>query len=200
MAPFRIYGKFKAVIRTSIVSSLLAVTSFLFIDVVSAQELPAISDTVADARPMEGYFNLYWDEADGKLYWEIDKLDTEFLYQVSMASGLGSNPVGIDRGQLRGTYVLKARRVGPRVLLMQPNYRYRATSDNVLERQAVEDAFAPSVIWGFDIVAADGDTILVDATDFFLRDARNVTGTIAGRVQGSFRQDKSRSAYYLDNT
>jgi len=165
-----------------------------------AQQLPSIADTVANANRMEGYFNLYWDESSGKMYWEIDQLDTEFLYQVSMASGLGSNPVGIDRGQLRGTYVLAAKRVGPRVLLMQPNYRYRASSDNVLERQSVEDSFAPSVMWGFDIVAVDGNSVLVDASDFFLRDARNVVGTIASRNQGNFSLDKSRSAFYLDNT
>ncbi len=166
----------------------------------SAQNLPSIEDAVANSDPMEGYFNLYWDEAAGKMYWEIDKLDTEFLYQVSMGSGLGSNPVGIDRGQLSGTYVLAAKRVGPRVLLVQPNYRYRASSDNVLERQAVEDAFAPAVHWGFDIVAASGDSVLVDASDFFLRDARNVTGAIASSSQGSYTLDKSRSAFYLENT
>ena len=182
------------------VQSIFAIAGLLLSAVIYAQELPDISETVAGASPMEGYFNLYWDEASGKLYWEIDELETEFLYQVSMASGLGSNPVGIDRGQLRGTYVLEAKRVGPRLLLIQPNYRYRATSDNALERQAVEDAFAPSVIWGFDIVAADEDSILVDGTDFFLRDARNVTGTIAGRGQGNFSLDKSRSAFYLENT
>ncbi len=165
-----------------------------------AQGLPAISDTVANATEMSGYFNLYWDDSAGKLYWELDKLDTEFLYQVSMGSGLGSNPVGIDRGQLRGTYVLSAQRVGPRVLLVEPNYRYRATSENELERQAVEDAFAPSVIWGFDIVAIDGASVLVDATDFFLRDARDVIGTLSNSNQGNFSLDKSRSALYLENT
>lgn len=167
---------------------------------VSAQSLPSIADTVANATPMEGYFNLYWDNDSGKLYWEIDKLETGFIYQVSMASGLGSNPIGIDRGQLRGTYVLSAQRVGPRLLLVEPNYRYRATSDNELERQAVVDAFAPSVIWGFDIAAVEGDSVLVDATDFFLRDARDVIGTLASRNQGNFSLDKSRSAFYLDNT
>lgn len=166
----------------------------------NAQQMPAINETVANATPIEGYFNLYWDNNSGKLYWEIDKLDTEFIYQVSMGSGLGSNPIGIDRGQLRGTYVLSAQRIGPKVLLMEPNYRYRASSDNQLERQAVEDAFAPSVIWGFDIVAVNGDVVLVDATDFFLRDARDVVGTLASRNQGSFSLDKSRSALYLDNT
>lgn len=167
---------------------------------VHAQGLPPIADAVANTTPMQGYFNLYWHAGSGKLYWEIDKLDTEFLYQVSMASGLGSNPIGIDRGQLVDTFVLSAKRIGPRVLLMQPNYRYRAISDNAMERQAVEDAFAPSVIWGFDIVAATGDNILVDATDFFLRDAREVPETIARRNQGSFTFDKSRSAFYLENT
>ncbi len=166
----------------------------------NAQQMPTIDETVANATPMEGYFNLYWDKDSGKLYWEIDKLDTEFIYQVSMGSGLGSNPIGIDRGQLRGTYVLSAQRIGPKVLLMEPNYRYRASSDNELERLAVEDAFAPSVIWGFDIVAASGDVVLVDATDFFLRDARDVVGTLASRNQGNFSLDKSRSALYLDNT
>ncbi|MGA0955293.1 MAG: hypothetical protein ACO3SN_05930, partial [Burkholderiaceae bacterium] len=83
----------------------------------------AIDETVADSTAIEGYFNLYWNDASGTLYWEIDKLDTEFLYQVSMGSGLGSNPIGIDRGQLRGTYVLSAQRIGPRILLVEPNYR-----------------------------------------------------------------------------
>lgn len=166
----------------------------------NAQEMNAIDETVAGSTAIEGYFNLYWNDASGTLYWEIDKLDTEFLYQVSMGSGLGSNPIGIDRGQLRGTYVLSAQRIGPRILLVEPNYRYRATSDNPLEVQAVKDAFAPSVIWGFDIVATEGDSVLVDATDFFLRDARDVVGQIARSNQGIFSLDASRSALFLDNT
>ena len=134
-----------------------------------AWQLPSIVDKTAGMTAREGFFNLYWDDETGKLYWEIDKLDTEFLYQVSMASGLGSNPIGIDRGQLGGTYLLKANKIGPRVLLMEPNYRFRARSDNPIEAQAVRDAFAPSVHWGFDVVAQTGSSVLVDATDFFLR-------------------------------
>ena len=89
-----------------------------------AQSLPSIEDTVAGAEQLSGYFTLYWNDSTGQMYWEIGSLDAEFLYQVSMASGLGSNPVGIDRGQLSGTYVLSPKRIGPRLLLMQPNYRY----------------------------------------------------------------------------
>jgi len=177
-----------------------ALALLLLTSVVSAQNLPSIEDKVANTTRMDGYFNIFWDETNGKMYWEIDKLDTEFLYAISMASGVGSNPVGIDRGQLGGTYILSAKRVGPRVLLVEPNYRYRADSVNPLERQAVADAFAPSVLWGFDIAAASGGSILVDATDFFLRDARNVIGNISRRNQGNYTLDKSRSAFYLENT
>ena len=149
---------------------------------------------------MEGFFNLYWDDDEGVLYWELDTAGVEFLYQISMGSGLGSNPVGIDRGQLRGTHVLEAVRIGPRVLLMEPNYQFQAKSDNPTEVQAVRDAFAPSVYWGFDIVAQSGDRVLVDATPFFIRDARNVIGQIAQRGEGNFSLDPSRSAIHLPAT
>jgi len=163
-------------------------------------QTPSLSDFVADKTAMPGCFSLYWDDSTGKMYLEIDELETEFLYQVSMASGLGSNPIGIDRGQLGETRILAPQRVGPRMLLVEKNYRYRAASDNVLEREAVVDAFAPSVIWGFDIVAESDDSILVDATDFFLRDERDVIGQIRARDQGTFRLDKTRSAFFLDRT
>ena len=166
-----------------------------------AQEsLPAIAEKTRGATPLEGFFNLYWDDGEGVLYWELDLTAGEFLYQISMGSGLGSNPIGIDRGQLRGTHVLEAKRVGPRVLLMEPNYRFQARSDNPTEVQAVRDAFAPSVYWGFDIVARTGDRVLVDATPFFVRDARNVAGQIAQRGEGDFRLETSRSAIHLPAT
>lgn len=161
--------------------------------------IPTIAQRTANMKAMPGFFALYWDESAGKLYWEIDKLETEFLYQVSMASGLGSNPVGIDRGQLGGTYVLIAKRIGPRVLLFEPNYRFKARSSNREEVEAVKDAFAPSVHWGFDIVAQTDQRVLVDATSFFLRDARGVIQTLARTGQGSFQLDQSRSALYPAN-
>ena len=162
--------------------------------------LPSIEEKTTGTDAMEGFFNLYWDDGSGTLYWEIAELDTEFLYQISMGSGLGSNPVGIDRGQLEGTHVLAAKRIGPRVLLMEPNYRFRARSDSETEVQAVRDAFAPSVHWGFDIVAETDGRVLVDATEFFLRDARGVVAQIAQRNQGRFELDGSRSAIYLPAT
>ena len=165
-----------------------------------APSLPSIEQHTEGMTQMDGLFDLYWDNANGLLFWEISELDTEFLYQISMGSGLGSNPVGIDRGQLRGTHVLAAKRIGPRILLMEPNYGFVAQSENLSEAQAVRDAFAPSVHWGFEMVAETGERVLVDATQFFLRDARGVIDQIAARGEGDFTLDASRSAIHLPAT
>jgi len=187
-------------------ASILTALAFTFAAALVAPEAaaqddrPSIEAKTEGMTPMEGFFDLYWDDGAGLLYWELDLEGGEFLYQISMGSGLGSNPVGIDRGQLRGTHVLEAKRVGPRVLLMEPNYQFQARSDNPTEVQAVRDAFAPSVYWGFDIAAQTGSRVLVDATPFFIRDARNVIGQVAQRGQGHFSLDASRSAIHLPAT
>ena len=167
-----------------------------------AQEaaLPSIESHTTGMQQLEGLFNLYWDDRTGSLFWEIAELNTEFLYQIAMGSGLGSNPIGIDRGQIRGNHILEAKRVGPRVLLMEPNYQFVARSDNPTEVQAVRDAFAPSVHWGFEAVAETQERVLVDATQFFLRDARGVIDQIAASGQGDFTLDASRSVIHMPAT
>ncbi len=147
---------------------------------------------------------LYWDAANGKLWLEITRFNSEFLYQVSLPAGIGSNPIGLDRGQLGGTYLVAFERVGPKVLMMQPNYRYRALSNDAAERRAVADSFARSVLWGFKVEAAegkgDGERVLVDATAFFLRDAHGVVERLRGARQGNYRFDETRSTFYLPRT
>ena len=118
----------------------------------------------------------------GRLYLEISRFDQELLYQTSLPAGLGSNPIGLDRGQLGATAVVTFQRVGPKVLLTQANYRFRALSEDAAERQAVADSFARSVLWGFKVEAAEDGRVLVDATDFLLRDAHGV-GRAAARCQ-----------------
>ena len=110
---------------------------------------------------------LYWDESAGKVLMEVPRFDREFLYQVTLTTGVGSNPIGLDRGQLGSTRVVAFRRVGPKVLLEEPNYRFRALSDNPDERRSVEQSFAKSVLWGFKVEAEEAGRVLVDATAFF---------------------------------
>ncbi len=157
----------------------------------------AVSKT-ASMEKHEGYFNFYWDESAGKIWLEIDKWETEFLYVNSLAAGVGSNDIGLDRGQLGRDRVVKFVRSGDKALLVQPNYKYRAVSDNELEKRSVEEAFAQSILWGFKIdKSSKGDKVLVDATDFLLRDAHDVIGSLKGSKQGSYKLEKSRSAIYL---
>ncbi len=163
-------------------------------------EPPSIADKTRGMTHLDGFFDLYWDEGKGKLYWEIDKWNTEFLYQISLPAGLGSNPVGLDRGQLGNTYILEARRVGPTVLLVEPNYRYRAVSADSLEVRAVRDAFATSTHWGFAIAARTGTRILVDASDFFLRDSHGIAKRLKETGQGTFKLEHSRSVFHLPRT
>lgn len=147
-------------------------------------------------QKFDGYFNFFYDSRQDKIFLLIDKLDEEFLYVNSLTAGIGSNDIGLDRGQLGGRKVVKFSRVGPKVLLIQPNYNYRAESENPNERKAVEQAFAQSVIWGFKVDMEDENGILVDATEFLMRDAHNVIGRLKRAKQGSYKLDKSRSAFY----
>ncbi len=159
--------------------------------------LPSIAEKTKDLERVDGYFSFYWDPAEGKIWLEIPRLGEEFLYVESLATGLGSNPVGLDRGQLGGEHVVRFERIGPKVLLKQRNLRFRALSNDPLERRAVEQSFAESVLWGAKVEAESEDAVLVDATDFLLRDAHDVVGTLRQSNQGDFSLDDMRSAMYL---
>ena len=131
---------------------------------------------------------------------EIGRLGEEMIYQVSLASGVGSNPIGLDRGQLGRTYLVRFDRTGPRVLMVQPNLRYRAVEGSSGEQRAVEESFASSVLWSFPVETETAGRLLVDATSFFLRDAHGVARRLRETNQGSYSVDASRSAIYLPRT
>ena len=153
-----------------------------------------IEEKTAAMERMDGFFPIYWEESSGRIWLEIGLWDTDVLHAAGIGAGLGSNDIGIDRGQQSGSRVVRFHRVGPKVLMIQPNYRFRASSDNPAERKAVEDAFAPSTLWGFTVAAETGDRVLVDFTPFLMQD---IAG-LAGRMRpGTYRLDASRSAVYM---
>src|SRR5262245_21289521 len=166
----------------------------------AAQPRPATQSVAARTNGMQridGFFPLYWDELTGSLFLEIPKLDSEVLYQTGIGAGMGSNDIGLDRGLLVDTRIVSFQRVGPKVLMTQPNYDYRALSNNADERHAVDDAFAKSVVWGFTVAAETEGRVLVDLSDFLMRDA---TGLVARLRPAAYRFDRSRSAVYMPNT
>ena len=153
--------------------------------------IPTIDARTAGLQKIDGYLPLYWDEKAGALWMEINKFDTELLYSTGLTAGLGSNDIGLDRGQSGQGRVVRFQRLGPRVMMVQPNYTFRANSQNPDERRAVEDAFAKSILWGFAVGAESDGRVLVDATDFFLRDVVNVIPRLR---PGNYRVDRTRSA------
>ena len=163
----------------------------------SAQKLPTIEEKTGAFKKSPGFLNFFWDENQGKIWLEIDKPDEEILYTNSLPAGVGSNDIGLDRGKLGSTKVVRFSRTGRKLLMVQPNYKYRAVSGDAPEKAAVEQSFAQSVIWGFNIEAETGKRVLVDATDFMLRDALMVGATLRRLRQGNYSYDKSRSAFFL---
>ncbi|MDA9773180.1 zinc-dependent metalloprotease, partial [Flavobacteriaceae bacterium] len=148
----------------------------------------------------EGYVTFYYDESTDKIFLQIENFEQEFLYVNSLSEGIGSNDIGLDRGQLGNTRIVKFMKAGNKLLLIQPNQDYRAITDNLEEKKSVEQAFAKSVIHGFVIKETNQGKYLVDATSFFMRDAHGVQGRLSVRKQGSYSLDKSRSAISLERT
>lgn len=167
---------------------------------IQAQKAQTITEKVAGMEKFPGFFTFYWDAKAGKIWLEIDKWNTEFLYVESLPAGIGSNDIGLDRGQLGESSIVRFDRSGPRVLLVAPNYGFRATTNNPDERLAVKDAFAESTLWGFEVAAEEESRVLVDATNFYLRDVHQVTNTLQRGQQGTYRLEPTRSAFYLPNT
>ncbi len=157
----------------------------------------AIDERTAGMQKIDGYVPLYWDERTGSLFIEIVRFESDFLFNTGLAAGLGSNDIGLDRGSGGGARIVSFQRVGPRVLMVQPNMSFRSSSANPLERKSVEDSFAKSVLWGFTVAAETNGRVLVDATDFLLRD---VTGAANSLRPGTYRLDRTRSAFYMART
>ena len=164
------------------------------------KQVSSIAEKVKSLVHMDGFFDLYWDQEKGQLLLRIDSMGDEFIYQSSLARGVGSNDLGLDRGQLGTTRLVGFYRSGPKILLIEKNTDYRANSNDPSERAAVESSFARSVIWGFEVAAETNGSVLVDATAFFLHDSHGLSTRLSRTKQGTFKIDPSRSAIFLPRT
>ena len=148
----------------------------------------------------KGFFDFSYDESKDKIFLEVDKLDYEFLYIGSLATGVGSNDIGLDRGQLGLEKLVKFVKRGNKILLVEPNLYYRAQTENNSEKKSVEQAFAKSVIFGFEIIETNEEHYLIDFTPFLLYDRHGVAKRLRDLKQGSYKVDKSKSAIEIFNT
>jgi len=162
----------------------------------SSSPPPSIGDKTEGMQKIDGFIPLYWEESTGKMWMEISRWNTDLMHMAGVGAGLGSNDLGIDRGASGNSRAVRFNRVGPKVFMVQPNYRFRASSTNPREVQAVEDAFAPATLYGFTVAAVTGERVLVDATDFLMQD----TGYGQRMRPGTYRVDAGRSAIYMPMT
>ena len=160
-----------------------------------AQPLPTIEAKTEGMTFIEGFFPLYYEAEHDRLWMEVSRFDTEVLHMAGFAAGLGSNDIGLDRGGGAGSRVVTFERHGRKLLMVQPNYRFRVESDNPAEERAVRDAFARSVLFSFGVAAESGGRVLVDLTDFVLSDQTQIA-----RRLGGYQFNRDRSSIYLPMT
>ncbi|OAB78944.1 zinc-dependent metalloprotease [Cochleicola gelatinilyticus] len=171
---------------------------FFGIQLLAAQFL----DKKEQLRSYEGFFNFHYSETEGEIYLEVpaDKINSEFLYVHSLRTGVGSNDIGLDRGQLGGGVVVSFLKSGNKLLLVQKNLNFRAESNNELERKSIEEAFATSVLFGFDIKETKGTTYIIDFTPFLLLDAHGVATKLKKQKEGTYKLDKTRNTLWMERT
>ncbi|MFO7745170.1 MAG: zinc-dependent metalloprotease [Psychroflexus sp.] len=177
----------------------ICIAVLLLTSLVNGQTFETLKDK-ENLTKQEGFFDFWYSEKEDKIYLLVDKLDQEFIYVHSLTSGLGSNDIGLDRGQLGGTAIVKFQRAGNKLLLMQPNQYYRANTENELERRSVEQAFAKSVLFGFEIEDESENAFLIDFTPFLMQDAHGISKRLKQQKQGTYKLDKSKSALAMPRT
>jgi hypothetical protein len=149
-------------------------------------------DLNAGRRRLEGFLPLLWDEAAGRLFLDIRRLDEDFLYVDRLTHGLGDHR--LERGNLSRPTVARFERRGPRLFLVARNMAWRTSSPEPAQQLAVRQAFPEAVLWSFEILSEQGGALLVDATAFMLRDARGLAAQFSALGQGSYTLDAARCA------
>jgi len=151
-------------------------------------------------KSYKGFFDFYYEDNTDKIYLKVKRLNQDFLYVNSLASGVGSNDIGLDRGQLGNDRVVYFEKAGNKLLLIQPNLKYRANTSNQLEKKSIEQAFAKSVLFGFKILSQENGEYIIDMTPFLMQDAHQVANRLKSRKEGTYKIDGSKSALALERT
>ncbi|GAA4358053.1 zinc-dependent metalloprotease [Kangiella marina] len=147
-----------------------------------------------------GFIPYQVSNSQGKIWLEISEFKQPFIMYTGLPYGIGSNDIGLDRGQLGESRLVQFEKYGDKILLKQLNTRYRADTENQAERSSVEQAFASSVLYGFKVEARSGKRHLIDMTPFLLQDLHGVSQRLQATEQGSYSVDGSRSALVTEHS
>src|SRR6202789_3139679 len=135
---------------------------------------------------MDGFIPMLWDANQGKLYFELSSFDKDILYFSSVAKGSGSGSVGFEWAGGGEGGVIQFQRIGPKVMVVQKNLRFRAGNGGPGLEKSVEESFPDSILASLPVVRTDGNKVIVDATPLVIRDAEGfaTTGGRGGRGGG----------------
>ena len=185
----------------------LSLVAFVILplQMVGAQAAPAqgaapavaasIAARAAGFEKSDGFIPVYVDSRQGKLLLELPRDSTRALFVTTQATGLGSNPIGIDRGSDGEARVVRFDREGERVLVVFENWSYRSSaSDNAAHQRTVLEAFPPSTVASLPLLAVEGGRLLVDASDLVMRDWNGVAETLTQSRQGTYTVARDRSS------
>jgi hypothetical protein len=190
-------------------AALLVVAASAVAQAQQARNAPARSDSTASiatrTRGLEkrdGFIPVYLDGSHGKIYLEIPHDSMRVLYFLTQATGLGSNPIGVDRGSNEQESIARFDRDGDHVLVVLENWNYRSSiaKENPDHARSVTEAFPSSTIAALPLLADENGRMLVDATDFLLKDWSDVSATISQAGQGSYTVARDRSGVYRPYT
>lgn len=171
------------------------VSSFALLSI-SIANASQIEDFTHEMQQHEGYYHFFYDQSEDKVYLQVPRQPAPFIFQSSLPRGIGSNDLGLDRGQLGKTRLAQFSVHGNKVLLNEKNTQYQALTDNKSERDSVQEAFAESVLFGFEVVAGNQDYVLINYTPFLYTDIHNIRQQLQRLDEGDFQPDTSRSALW----
>ncbi len=159
----------------------------------------SISARTAGLEKRDGFIPVYLNDRTGAVWLELPADSTRVLFMTTLATGLGSNDLGLDRGSGGGVRMARFDKAGERVLLTFENTQYRSSggADN---QRTVAEGFAASTVAALPLLAEEGGRLLVDATDLVLRDWNDIAGTLTRNRQGTYTVARDRSRPYRPYT
>ncbi|PYP83506.1 MAG: hypothetical protein DMF61_23075 [Blastocatellia bacterium AA13] len=186
-------------IPTSVLSIAIALLAWTVAATAQTPSPSPVAQRTAGLQRQEGFLPFYLDSAKGRLLLEV-RLNQPMLYFVTVAKGIGSVDLGVDRGAASGSKLIQFERNGSRVVLVEQNLRFRADAGNTALRQNLEDSFASSTLASFNIESEDSGRLLIDVTPFIIRDAIELEAQLRRRNEGVYKLDPARSGIYPART
>ena len=155
----------------------------------------SIGARVAGLEKRDGFIPVYLNERTGAVLLELPRDSARVMFLATLSTGLGSNPIGVDRGSGGVSHVARFERAGPNVLVIFENWSFRS-SGGADHQRTVAESFPSSTVAALPLLAEEGGRLLVDATELLMRDWNDIGIALSRAQQGSYSVARDRSRIY----